>query len=231
MPILPTPKGADKTGPMAECVCDQCGLSEKVRADYERVHMTFKVNEGQVLHKLTQKGWSFIKKVLRCPACEALRKQKTDTPKPQPEVQVTKIETPIAIAANTELRQPTREQKRLIVTFLEEAYDTEAQRYRGTSTDKTVAEEIGEGIMFGWVAQIREDLFGPDNGNEELEALKSDIQVLGAKIDEMVQKFNEHDAQVKLYRSELATFRTEQADLNRRLDAMKTAIGPKARAA
>lgn len=65
------------------------------------------------------------------------------------------------------LRQPTRDQKRLIVAALEESYDTKNQRYKGTETDKGIADMLEDGIMAGWVAAVREDMFGPD-GNEEL---------------------------------------------------------------
>ena len=78
------------------------------------------------------------------------------------------------------VRQPTREQRRQIVDLLGTCYDTKAERYIGTDTDKTVADCIGGGVLFGWVAQVREEFFGPDGGNDELESILADI---AAQID------------------------------------------------
>ena len=71
----------------------------------------------------------------------------------------------------TKLRQPSPKQKREIIGILEDVYDDDNKRYRGHETDKTVAETIGGGVMPGWVAEIREDMFGPDGSNDEMEAL------------------------------------------------------------
>ena len=71
-------------------------------------------------------------------------------------------------------REPTRAQKREIMDMLETAYDVEGERYTGGDTDETVAEVLK--VMPGWVAQIREDFFGPAGGNEDMAALKIELQ-------------------------------------------------------
>jgi len=80
------------------------------------------------------------------------------------------------------LRQPSRDQKRLIVAALEDAYDTN-QRYKGTETDKGIADMLEDGIMAGWVAAVREDMFGPD-GNEEIGSLAADVTASMKKVDD-----------------------------------------------
>ena len=65
-----------------------------------------------------------------------------------------------------EIRQPTREQKREIIGMLDTVYDTEKGHYKGTNSDQSVAEEIGNGVMWGWVKEIRVDMYGDGDENE-----------------------------------------------------------------
>ncbi len=104
----------------------------------------------------------------------------------------------------TALREPTTKQERLIIMALEDAYDDQAHRYKGQNTDKTIADELGDGIMFGWVARVREKLFGPSGENEEIAAIRGEINAL---------------------RSECAG---KIDALAKRLDAICAAVGPKA---
>jgi hypothetical protein len=155
--------------------------------------------------KLRSVGWTLVKNVLRCPACENTRKEKT----------VTK-ETTIA----PPLRQPTREQKRLIVAALDDAYDMTNQRYKGQETDKSIAEMLEDGIMPGWVAAVREDMFGPD-GNEEMTKLAADMAAWMKKVD----------AGLNLVRTTLVEVDTARAEVKKyqdRLNKIVAAIGPKA---
>lgn len=101
-------------------------------------------------------------------------------------------------------REPTAKQERLIIMALEDAYDDQSHRYKGQNTDRTVADDLGDGIMFGWVARVREKLFGPSGENEEIAAIRADINALSS----------EHAAKV--------------AALTKRLDAVCAAVGPKA---
>lgn len=224
MPINATRKGTDR-GSSAEIICDCCGHTALVRADYERTTAgVFKVNEGQVIQKATHQGWSYIKRVLRCAVCETERRTKKE------ETTVTKkTDNVVAITpVQEEPRQPSREQKRQIISLLGEVYDTKAGRYTGGETDKTVADAIGGGVMFGWVAQIREDLFGPD-GNEELEALSAELVEWGEKASVLAK--NCHDDIQKALASlrEYNKLRDALPTLSARVDALKAAIGPRAR--
>lgn len=225
MSIIPTPKGTDRS-PAAKAICDFCDHTEIVRADYERTaHGEFRVDEGQVLKKLTHNGWSYIKKKLRCPACEAMRKPHQPKPaaeEPMPE--------PTIASSNDDLRHPSREQKRQIVSLLTEVYDTAAGRYIAGETDKTVADTIGNGVMFGWVAQIREDLFGPDGGNEELEALEADFHQWSEEAAQIAKSCHENIQAALAGLREFNKMRDKISEMAPRIDALKAAIGPRARA-
>ena len=120
----------------------------------------------------------------------------------------------------TEIRQPTREQKRQIIDMLTSTYDVKAERYTGAETDITIADAVGGGCMFGWVAAIREDMFGPDGGNEEREALMAEITQWRDNADKLA-------ADMHLTLREFNDARAKVADLQKRVDAVVKAAGPK----
>ena len=221
--IRATPKGTDR-GPVAEVKCDCCGHTDKIRADYERVSADrFEVNEGQVLMKITRKGWSNIKGTLRCPECENKRREEA---KPKKEITMKNV---VNMPITEEPRQPSREQKRQIITLLTDVYDITSNRYTGGETDKTVAEAIGGGVMLGWVAQIREDLFGPDGGNEDIARLEADVKAHADAIAALTRDIQTCSKFVEDGQSALANIRAAHSDLQRRVDALKASVGPRAR--
>lgn len=114
------------------------------------------------------------------------------------------------------LRQPTRDQKREIMAMLQDVYDPKAQRYRGAETDKTIAETLGDGILFGWVAQIREEFFGPD-GNEAADLLIADVQAWMQKADALSAKLHDSHAAWTKDMREFNEAKAKVADLVDRL--------------
>jgi len=216
-----TPKGTSR-GPVAEVKCDCCGATENIRAAYERKSTDkFEVKEGQVILKATQKGWSQIKGTLRCPECEAKRR---DAAKPQKEITVTNV---LNLPKTEEARQPSRDQKREIIALLNEVYDTKVGRYTGGETDKTVAETIGGGVMLGWVAQVREDLFGPDGGNDDLLELRDEVQAAIFECTAVAKQCQEDiDKAVGTLKSYNGV-REKLVDILTRIDKLKKAVGPK----
>lgn len=145
-----------------EVVCDTCDRFEIV-------------SDGQVNQKVQKLGWTFIKGKHYCAACEAKRKVSNH----QKELEMaTKAVAPIAEG----VRQPTPKQKREIIGVLEVVYDDDAKRYKDGESDKTVAEAIGDGVLWGWVAQVREELFGPDTRNQEIEEIRKSVTRLEGEI-------------------------------------------------
>ena len=123
-----------------------------------------------------------------------------------------------------DLRKPTAEQKRQIFEMLGVVYDTKAGRFTDCESDVTVAAALGNGIMFGWVAAIREEFFGPDGGNEELEKLRADMRAW----QDMAQELRKtvEDALPKIVAGQTAV-----AEMQRRMDALVKAAGPRGRLA
>lgn len=118
--------------------------------------------------------------------------------------------------ATSEPRQPTRQQKREILDLLSDVYDTDQECYRRGDTDETVADVLG--VMPGWVSQIREDLFGPDGSNEDMAALRTEIEQFLPKAENAMQE--------ALQRSAALGQQIEAAqDIQRRLAKIEKAVG------
>jgi hypothetical protein len=182
--IEPMPAG--RRVPKAKVICDDCGREEVFACDYDK---SGSPNEAQARRKAQSLGWAYVKRKLRCLSCEAKRK-------------TTEKESDVQISAKP--REPDGKQKRLIILALEDAYDDKARRYKGGETDKTIAEDLGGGIMPGWVAVIRADMFGPA-GNEEVDRLHSEIEAFRAEVNDKLRDMENrlkkavetHDRRVK----------------------------------
>ncbi len=201
--------------PQVRCRCDECGADTIIRCAHitrDRERAKFSVDEGQAVIKLRANGWSFVKNTLRCPQCEKIRKEKNVSKEPT----IVNIAPP-AVAP---LRQPTREQKRLIVAALDDAYDMAAQRYKGKETDKGIADMLADGVMPGWVAAVREDMFGPD-GNEEMTDLSAEIKAWMKTVDDSLNMISEILDGIKGHKAEVKKYQD-------RLNRIITSIGPKA---
>ncbi|WP_242407066.1 hypothetical protein [Phaeobacter sp. S60] len=77
------------------------------------------------------------------------------------------------VQTQPETREPSRAQKREITDMLDAVYDTDGERYKAGDTDDTVADVLD--VMPGWVAQLREEFFGPAGSNEDMAQLAKDV--------------------------------------------------------
>ena len=167
---------------VARCQCDFCDNYTDVSVYFGETKVVGKINEAEinnvntVFKNLKKRGWSYIGKKMRCKDCEEKRRSKGEAKMTKDNVK--------------ELRQPTKEQKREIIDLLTAVYDVSAQRYKGSETDKSVAETIGNGILWGWVANLREDFFGPD-GNEQAEQVSAEITQWMETADGLAKQFHE----------------------------------------
>lgn len=194
-------------GSRAKAICDDCGTATEFSCRHERRKEAdpSTVAQGQAIKTVTGMGWSYLKGKLRCPACEANRKaasQKEDPPE----------------AAPAAPREPTRQQRREIIDMLTEVYDTEAERYRQGDTDETVADVLG--VMPGWVAQIREEFFGEDGGNSDIDALVAEIDGFREHLAEVIRNYT--------YALEQVRAAAGKADaMAEQLAKIKKAVGPR----
>lgn len=196
----------EKGAPRAKVTCEDCGKEEVVPCGYLKDPHTkaHSPDEGQIIKKMNQSGWSYIKGKLRCSTCEAKRKV---VPMKKPE---TKIEAP---------REPTRAEKREIMDLLETVYDVEAEHYKAGDTDETVADVLG--VMPGWVAQIREEFFGPDGGNEDIERLEREVAEVRAEATQKLRASVAANDEVQKVIAKLSAIAAT-------LEKIKKAVGPRA---
>ena len=154
-------------GGRVKITCDECQTSIEVPCQYNLFKSInggeSRPDEGGVNKKMVAMGWSVVKGKHTCKTCKADRKAK-------------KMVTKQASQKSAALVDPSKKQKRDIISALGSYYDTEAGRYKGGETDASIA-ELCE-VMPGWVSQLRDDLYGPDGGKEDIEALISKIKAL-----------------------------------------------------
>ena len=208
---------------MAQLRCDICGCVEVVRCGFKTPQSGRPISEtvfqSRHLHRALEKlRWSYIKHHHCCQECTANRRTSGDqTPKGDTELENPKL----AEVFPTDMRKPSPTQKREIIKILEDVYDDKHKRYTGGETDKTVAETVGANVMPGWVAAIREELFGPAGVNEDMINLRDDIQVFLTECRHASKELEDRLAQMNVARD-------RAADLQRRLDTIIRAVGPKA---
>jgi hypothetical protein len=221
---------------LARCTCADCGTTEEVRAAHGgnsggsgRPIMSL-AKEGQAIRKIEAAGWALVKKKLRCPTCENERKNTNNvTLKPETPMQKPTLKAkPAQSASVTDLRQPTPVQKRQIIGILEDVYDDDRKRYRGQETDKTVAETIGINVMPGWVAAIREDLFGPDGSNDEMETLLAEMREWRVSREKDAHNARIHLEQAEGVLRDIDKAIEQVAAFEKRQVAIIEAVGPKA---
>lgn len=231
----------------AKVTCDECGRQEVVSCRYSsRNREGLQPDVGQVNRKMIAKGWGIVRRSMLCPTCEARRRAMQAAVKradPAKLVGWAKLNITENRGGSMEqsaqdagLRRPSREQKRHIMGLLEASYDVAGQRYRGADTDKAVAEAIGDGVLPGWVAELRDEFFGPAGDNEEMSVVLAEAEALRGRADTLEREALERgkllrDALVVVDRmaADAVDMRQSSSDLIRRLGAIRKAVGPKAR--
>lgn len=186
----------DVGAPRARIVCDGCGKDEVYACGYEGETP----NEGQVTQKATQHGWALVKGKHFCGTCNAKRKV-------------------VPMKVQEQPKTPTRAQKREIIDMLETVYDTDAEQYKSGDTDDTVADVLG--VMPGWVEEIREDLFGPAGGNENIEELEHRVMGFERDLKAILQAAQQTTSSAEKKLAELSVIKVDLAKIKKAIGARK----------
>ncbi len=214
---------------MARCTCTGCGRVKDVRAAHGVTNKRIMVSgltsmklgkPGQAIKKIEAQGWHSISKKIYCPNCVEARRSK----------EILHMDTAPASTNVAQIapRQPTPKQKREIIGILEVCYDDEAKRYKGGDTDKSVADILGEGVMLGWVSSIREEMFGPDGGNAEMDEVATQVRDLVASVRVHEQKVLDHAEKAREHADAVVKFGDHARVLLKRVETIKKSVGPKA---
>lgn len=99
---------------------------------------------------------------------------------------------------NTDVRQPTREERRKIVDFLDGNYDLDKQCYIGDLNDQAVATKLN--LPRAWVSEERERMYGPEanQAGEKLVERYDELVAKAGKIEtDVVALMERADACIK----------------------------------
>lgn len=194
----------------ASCVCDVCNTEIFINCQHGSLSNTPTKrgnstkpkdeirNSKTVIQQLSKQGWKIYQKEVVCETCleKRVKEKKLNNKKSTVEP----------------IRQPTRNQKREIMLLLQDVYDVDKQHYKQAETDHTVAETLGDGILWGWVSQIREDVFGPD-GNEADMLTVGEAKLWMARADEHITSFEKRITDLQRTLTNIQAVRKDVNDL------------------
>jgi len=155
------------------------------------------VVERMIAHKFERVGWKIGRNPSqnRCPKCftaiKLANKRKGEENMADKVVPI--LQSTTALASQTvDLprgeRAMNRDERRIIITKLQDIYLNETVGYMTDWTDDKVAEDMG--VPRVWVSTIREETFGPDL-NENTYKVKSEAQTLLAEMLAAQQQLRE----------------------------------------
>lgn len=170
----------------SEIVCGACGAKDHVLNSNRD-----KAAPPEVIRRwFTDRGWTFGARPQddRCPTCNAQARKKKGrilpdlsaadrtakepqmTEPAKPPVAPPPAEAPtFRVVEPAPAREMTRDDRRIILSKLQDVYVDEAVGYDRGWSDKRVAEDLG--VPRAWVAELREPNFGPARDNEDVRAL------------------------------------------------------------
>lgn len=200
MTSLPFTQAANPSGrgPTWAIVCGECGTMRTIPGSNELGHATAR---DLLPQKATRLGWAVGKREAdhRCPACinrAAQARRRT--------LRVIKEESAMGTAVAAEPpRQMQREDRRIIISKLDEVYIDESVGYSGDWSDERVAEDLG--VPRAWVSTIREENFGPEVSEDDaaIGALRTQHDALAARLKAQDEEHARLGAQIITSRADV----------------------------
>ena len=164
-----------------EIACSVCGKTDHAINPSTRKALP----QVWVENYFAQKGWDVGRKSTddRCPACAAvIRAERRANAETKQEKTMATNKAPVAEPP----RQMGFQDKPIILAKLVEVYvDPDVGYDRGWS-DKRVAEDLG--VPRAWVAELREQNFGPAGDNEEIRAFLARVEAHVAKVADVEKR-------------------------------------------
>jgi len=158
----------------AKAKCGYCDRTESIQVNTVRSHGDDDEQvERKVADKFERLGWKIGKSTSqhRCPSCftalKVAAKKRNEQLKVVPinPMETKPIEPIEATSVIVEVPQaptkrPSRDERRIIHNKIDEKYVSEAIGYTSGWNDKKVADDLG--VPVAWVAEIRDENFGPN---------------------------------------------------------------------
>lgn len=214
----------------AKVVCDDCGREDVVTCGYIRGASPKSTvpNAGQINQKMQTAGWDVGGNKMRCPSCAAHRRAFGQGQCKEGEEMIAAAApektdgSGVVTPADLPPREPGYRMIGAICDMLDIAYDRSAKRYKNPGdSDRSIADAIGEGRMWGWVARVRDAEYGPDGRGAEIAEIRADLAKAIREVDE-----RSNDA-IAEFRKLARDFETAAAALKKRVDKLDPSIGQK----
>lgn len=174
---------------IAKIKCGACPFESETSVGHFASNDTPIHYERAIGRKFTERGWRVSARPQdhRCPACVKKELETKRSGGVQPTLKLVKDPDLMTSKAKPP-PDMTREHRRIIFEKLNELYANETTGYSGDWTDKKVAESLG--CPRAWVAQIREENFGPEGSNEVISA---DLDKAGAVLQRLYEVAESND--------------------------------------
>ena len=189
--------------------CSTCQRTAKTAEDPARP-----IGMSRACRAFAGAGWRVAaqRSADQCPQCVAgLTKSPKRSAKPiaKPKSQPMTASPSVAPAITAAPpRQPTREDRRRIQSALDEAYDDEAGCYRGSGSDRAIAERLD--IPRAWVSEERERAYGPDRCESDAQDLAK-VQLISQLAAILETRAMEIAAEAEALRKDAETMRARLA--------------------
>lgn len=194
--------------------CSECPVFQDISAN---------TNNGSRAHDDLLKiwdrgGWHVGRQASQdlCSACQTKHRLARKQPA-QPKETAPMNASPTSIAdiarrvasATTEPREMSFEDRRIILSKLQETYVDEKVGYGPGWTDQRIGQDLG--IPWAWVSALREANFGPVRDNEEIRQFVEEGRAALADYDAAISTLNDLISKAVAKRPELAEKRAEFA--------------------
>lgn len=157
-----------------------CGNISAVHLNTFMVGRDDKQEITALTRKFEAKGWRVNQSAgqIRCPECLRLEHRKKQMA--QPVTASTPIPKHPGSNGVDHPSSMSREDRRVIFEKINSVYLNEKNGYQSPWTDGLVAEDMG--VARAWVRQVREELFGPEGGNEDIRVALAEAKTVLAEI-------------------------------------------------
>lgn len=115
-------------------------------------------------------------------------------------------------------RPISREDKKIINLKLHEVYMGDDQGYYPPHTDHSVAKELG--IPVKWVADIREEMFGPAHSNSDIEDQLAKIEAVKAEVIAVAAETQKALVEIRELTVKLPPLTAKMNELQRTIEAL-----------
>lgn len=201
---------------VAVITCRECGLTENIgiKHGYSLLPPT------AIEKKFSKKGWTVGANPQWdiCPICtEKKRAMKTQLKiVKEPEMKLVETIAKAVAVSEEPPRVMQREDRRIIFQKLNEVYLDEKRGYVEGWSDLRVSEDLG--IPRAWVAQVRDENFGPVAANPEITEFKKGVEEL-REIKSMLEEYRALVARIDQLNivSKLARLEKLAAEVNKHI--------------